>query len=107
MTLTRAQQAASQFESSRGSHTLIFDFRFTIFDLSILRRYVLLVAALAKKILKDRPALTLKNAGGDFAMMVQRRMLKQIYHSRCRTAFRIHASENERANPDVGKCAWP
>src|SRR5205823_10582520 len=62
MTLTRAQQAASQFESSRGSHTLIFDFRFTIFDLLILRSYVLLVAALAKKILKDRCAFILKNA---------------------------------------------
>src|SRR5205814_9840943 len=97
MTLTRAQQAASQFESSRGSRTLIFDFRFTIFDLSILRSYVLLVAALAKKILKDRPALILKNAGGDFAMMVQRSMLKLIYDSACGTAFRIGVSENEPA----------
>ena len=76
MTLTRAQQAASQFESSRGSHTLIFDFRFTIFDLSILRGYVLLVAALAKKILKDRCAFILEDAGSDFAMVIQARMLE-------------------------------
>jgi len=62
-------------------------------------------AFFSKEILQDRCAFILEDAGSDFAIVVQRRMPKQIYHSPCRAALQIGAAENEPAKANMDECA--
>jgi hypothetical protein len=71
----------------------------------MLRHISIRRAFIAKEILQHRGAFILENPGSDLALVIQSRVLEQIYDAAGAAAARVGAAENHATNADVDERA--